>query len=73
MINIDLVKKLIDQMPEIKALFRTENYTMFSSYDRSTGHRNTSCIEGQTIYILPEFLKWQDQLCFELNKLEGDY
>lgn len=72
MINIDLVKKLIDQMPEIKALFRTENYTMFSSYDRSTGQRKTSGIEVQTIYKQPEFLKWQDQLCFELNKIEGD-
>lgn len=72
MINIDLVKKLIDQMPEIKTLFRTENYNMFSSYDRSTGQRKKSGIEVQTIYKQPEFLKWKDQLCFELNKIEGD-
>ncbi len=72
MINIERVKKLIDQMPEIKKLFKTENYTMFYSYDRSTGQRKTSGIEVQTIYKQPEFLKWKDQLCFELNKIEDD-
>ena len=45
---------------------------MFYSYDRSTGQRKTSGIEVQTIYKQPEFLKWKDQLCFELNKIEDD-
>ena len=72
MINIELVKKLIDQIPEIKTLFRPKNYTMFSSYDRSTGQHQKSGIEVQTIYKQSEFLKWKEQLCFELNKIEGD-
>lgn len=72
MINIELVKKLIDQIPEIKTLFRLENFPMFSSYDCSTGQHKTSGIEIQTIYKQPKFLRWKDQLCFELNKIEGD-
>ena len=72
MINIDRVKKLIDQIPEIKALFRPQNFQMFAPCDRATGQRKKSSFEFQTIYKQPEFLKWKDQLCFELNKIEGD-
>lgn len=39
MINIDRVKKLIDQIPEIKALFRPQNFQMFAPCDRATGQR----------------------------------
>lgn len=29
-------------------------------------------METRTIYNPPQFLKWKDQLCFELNKIQGD-
>lgn len=72
MINIELVKKLIDQIPEIKTLFKTEEFPVASSYDRSLGQRKTTGIPVQTIYKQSEFLDWKNQLCFELKKIEGD-
>lgn len=72
MINVDLIKELIDRIPEIKTLFKTEKFEMFSSYDRNTGQRKKSGMEFRTIYKQPEFLKWKEQLCFELNKIEND-
>ena len=72
MINIDLLKELIEQTPAIKSLFTTESYPMFSMYDRNTGKRKTSGMELQTIYKQPKFLKWKEQLFFELSKIEND-
>ena len=37
MINIELVKKLIDQIPEIKTLFKTEEFPVASSYAPTLG------------------------------------
>ena len=72
MINIELVKKLIDQISEIKTLFKTKEFPVASSYDRSLGQRKTFSIPVQTIYKQSEFLDWKNQLCFELKKIEGD-
>ena len=72
MINIDLLKELIEQTPAIKSLFTTESYPMFSMFDRNTGKRKTSGMELQTIYKQPKFLKWKEQLFFELSKIEND-
>lgn len=72
MINIELVKKLIDQISEIKTLFKTKEFPVASSYDRSLGQRKTSSVPVQTIYKQSEFLDWKNQLCFELKKREGD-
>lgn len=72
MISIDLLNDLIEQTPAIKSLFTTESYPMFSMYDRNTGKRKTSGMELQTIYKQPKFLKWKEQLFFELSKIKND-
>ena len=72
MINVDAIKELIDQAPEIKTLFTTESYPVASMYDYNTGTHKTSSIDLQTIYKNPVFLQWKDRVCFELAKIEGD-
>lgn len=72
MINVDAIKELIDQAPEIKTLFTTESYPVASMYDYNTGTHKTSSIDLQTIYTNPVFLQWKDRVCFELAKIEGD-
>ena len=72
MINVDGIRELIDQTPEIKLLFTKKNYSMFTSYNCETGRREDSGIELQTIYKQPKFLQWKDSLYFELAKIEGD-
>lgn len=72
MINVDAIKELIDQAPEIKTLFTTESYPGASMYDYNTGTHKTSSIDLQTIYKNPVFLQWKDRVCFELAKIEGD-
>ena len=72
MINVDAIKELIDQAPEIKTLFTIESYPVASMYDYNTGTHETSSIDLQTIYKNPVFLQWKDRVCFELAKIEGD-
>lgn len=72
MINVDAIKELIDQAPEIKTLFTIESYPVASMYDYNTGTHKTSSINLQTIYKNPVFLQWKDRVCFELAKIEGD-
>lgn len=72
MIDVNILKDLIDQTPEIKNLFSTEKYNIISSYDRSVGKKISSGMEVQTIHKNPEFLRWKEQLLFELNKIEKD-
>lgn len=72
MLNVDVIRGLIDQIPEVKLLFSTKSYPTFSYYDRKKGEKKESAVEFQTIREHPEFLRWRDQLCFELNKTEGD-
>lgn len=40
MINVDAIKELIDQAPEIKTLFTIESYPVASMYDYNTGTHN---------------------------------
>ena len=43
MINVDAIKELIDQAPEIKTLFTIESYPVASMYDYNTGtHKSSS-------------------------------
>ena len=56
MINVDAIKELIDQAPEIKTLFTIESYPVASMYDYNTGTHKTSSINLQTIYKNPVFL-----------------
>ena len=70
--NIDIIRELIDCIPEIKALFTTKNYSMFSTYNHTTGERETSSMPFQVIYQQPRFVEWKEQLYFELHKLEDD-
>lgn len=72
MINVNKIKELIDRTPEIKSLFTVETFPVVSTYDRTIGRRKTSGMELQTIYKNSEFLRWKDQLCFELGQIEGD-
>ena len=53
-------------------LFKKENVMMYNTYDHVSGKRRNSGMELQTIYKDPEFLKWREQLEFELNKIEED-
>ena len=70
--NSDVVRALIDQIPEIKELFATENYALGSRYNHSTGRREVVNTEFEIIYKHPTFRKWKEQLVFELYKIEGD-
>lgn len=72
MINVDVIKKLIDQMPQIKSQFTTESYPVASMYDYNARTRKTFNMDLQTIYKQPEFLQWKEQLLFELSKIEND-
>lgn len=72
MINVDAIKKLIDQMPQIKSQFTTESYPVASMYDYNARTRKTFNMDLQTIYKQPEFLQWKEQLLFELSKIEND-
>lgn len=72
MTNVDTIKELIDQMPEIKALFSKERFDMCSWYDHATGQRRSSGIELETIYKHPKFLQWKEALHYELVKLSDD-
>lgn len=72
MINVDKIKKLIDQTTEIKSLFTTETFPVASMYNHNTGRRETSGMELQTIYKNPKFNQWKEQLSFELAKIEND-
>ena len=72
MINVDTIRDLIDQTQIIKELFKKENFMMFSTYDHVSGKRRNSGMELQTIYKEPEFLRWREQLNYELGKIEED-
>lgn len=72
MIDVDVIRGLIDRIQDIKKLFKKENFMMFSTYDRASGTKRKSGIELETIYKEPEFLRWREQLNFELNKIEED-
>lgn len=72
MIDVDAIRGLIDRTQDIKKLFKKENFMMFSTYDRVSGTRRNSGMELETIYKEPEFLRWREQLNFELNKIEED-
>lgn len=67
MINIELVKKLIDQIPEIKTLFKTEEFSVASSYDRSLGQRKTTSIPVQTILYINNQNFWIGRINYALN------
>ncbi len=67
MINIELVKKLIDQIPEIKTLFKTEEFPVASSYDRSLGQRKTTSIPVQTILYINNQNFWIGRINYALN------
>lgn len=71
-IDVDAIRGLIDRTQDIKKLFKKENFMMFSTYDRISGTRRNSGMELETIYKEPEFLRWREQLNFELNKIEED-
>ena len=73
MIDVEAIKGLIDQIPNIKRLFSTKKYPMISYYDRKAEKRKESGPEFQTIREQPEFLRWREQLYFELNKIETPY
>ena len=70
--NIETINMLIEQIPTIKSLFAPENVTLCSAYNHKTMTREHSGIELQTIYNKPEFLRWKEQLCFELEQIEDD-
>lgn len=72
MVNIATINMLIEQIPIVRSLFVREELTMFSSYNRSSRTREHSGVELETIYKNPEFLRWKEQLCFELGQLKGD-
>ncbi len=72
MINVDVIRGLIDRISEVKLLFSTKSYSMVSYYDRKTRKKKELPFEVQTIREQPEFLRWREQLCFELDKIEGD-
>lgn len=72
MINLEIIKDLIDQIPEIETLFTTETYTMVTWYNRETRSRMDSGMNLKTIFKNPRFLKWKEQLYFELQKIEND-
>lgn len=72
MINVDVTKELIDQIPVIKSLFARENVTLFSTYNQTTGMREHSGVELQTIYKDPDFLQWKEMLQFELVQIKDD-
>lgn len=72
MANVDVIKELLDQTSEIKKMFSTEQYVMGSFYDFNEGKRKDSNMTLKTIYNKPEFLRWKEQLCFELKKITND-
>ena len=72
MINIDVVRELIDQLPEIKGLFAKESYVLSTRYNPNTRKHEPSPMEIETIYKHPRFRQWKEQLCFELLKVEDD-
>ena len=51
MINVDAIKELIDQAPEIKTLFTIESYPVASMYDYNTGTHETSSILAKILSI----------------------
>ena len=67
MINVDAIKELIDQAPEIKTLFTIESYPMASMYDYNTGTHKTSSINLQTIYKNPEEIVHFTNLCDRMS------
>lgn len=72
MANVDVIKELLDQTSEIKKMFSTEQYVMGSFYDFNEGKRKDANMTLKTIYNKPEFLRWKEQLCFELKKITND-
>lgn len=72
MINVDVTKELIDQIPDIKSLFSRDIVSLFSSYNHTTRTREHSGVEFQTIYNNPRFLQWKEKLHFELIQINDD-
>lgn len=68
MINVDAIRELIDQAPEIKTLFTIESYPVASMYDYNTGTHKTSSIDLQTIYKIQSFCSGKTECVLNLPK-----
>ena len=72
MIDVDAIGKLIDQIPEVKSFFVTENYFLSTRYNMLTGRHENSGTNMRIIHNQPKFLQWKENLCYELEKIEND-
>lgn len=72
MTNVDVIRELIDQTPQIKNLFAKESCVLSTRYNSTTRKHEPLPTEFEIIYRNPKFLQWNEQLCYELTKIEGD-
>lgn len=72
MINIDIIRELIEHTPQIKGLFAKESYVLSTRYNGNTRKHEPSAMELEIIYKHPQFRNWKEQLCIELTKIEDD-
>lgn len=69
--DINAIKDLIDQITEIKALF-SKDYFPYTRYNNNTRKHEKASMEFKKIHNHPQFMRWKEQLCYELMKIESD-